>query len=110
MTRSRVASRCAALVAAALLGTALVSLSACTGAPVQEMSDARQAIAAARAAGAAERAPEQFAQATNSLSRAEAALQRHDYGTARSQAALARTRALEALRLANRDRARSDSP
>jgi hypothetical protein len=73
------------------------------------MSDARQAINAARAAGAAEHAPEQFALATSSLSRAEAALQRHDYGQARSLAALARTRAQEALRIANREKSRSDS-
>lgn len=77
-----------------------IGFAACAGAPVQEMSDARQAINAARAAGAAERAPEHFALATDLLTQAEDALQRHDYRSARMQAAQARQRALEALRIA----------
>ena len=85
----------------ASVATALIALSACAGAPVQEMSDARQAIAAARAAGAAERAGIELDVATDLLTKAEAALQRGDYGAARRQAEQARPHALEAQKLAS---------
>ena len=48
------------LLAALLAG---VTLSGCAGAPLQEMSDARQAVRAAERAGAAKHAPEPLAEA-----------------------------------------------
>src|SRR5262245_50299767 len=88
---------------AALIATALLwALPGCAGAPVQEMSDARQAISAARAAGAAESAPEPLAQATELLTNAEQALQKHDYRTARRKAEEAHAQAITALNLASK--------
>jgi hypothetical protein len=75
-------------------------LTACAGAPVQQMSDARQAINAARAAGAADHAPTQLAAAAQLLDGAERALQQHRYRVARRQAEEARMRAISALELA----------
>ncbi len=95
MSRSHAAGRGVVLAAVVFLG-----LSACAGAPVQEMSNARQAIAAARSAGAEERAPEQFTQATALMAQAEDSLQKNDYKSARAQAVQARSRALQALRTA----------
>ncbi len=96
--RRSLAGRRAALVAAVLM----MALSGCAGAPVQQMSDARQAINAARAAGAAEHAPEPLAQASELLANAEQALQRHDYRTARRQAEEAHAHAVTALNLASK--------
>lgn len=84
------------LVAAALV------LSACvTSAPVQEMSDARQAIAAAEAADAQRLAPESLDAARQYLVDAERFLQQEAYGAARTNAVRARNRAMAALRAIN---------
>lgn len=96
MRNLRIAGRRIAGVAAVV-----IALSACAGAPVQEMSDARQAIAAARAAGAAERAGIELDVATDLLAKAEAALQRGDYGAARRQAEQARSHAINAQKMAS---------
>lgn len=77
----------------------VVGLAACAGAPVQEMSDARQAIAAARAAGAPARSPDQYNAAQGAIERAEADLQQHDYGQARREAVEAKRDASAALAL-----------
>ncbi|HMB74253.1 MAG TPA: DUF4398 domain-containing protein [Gammaproteobacteria bacterium] len=75
------------------------SLSACiTSPPVQEMSDARQAIAAAEAADAERFAPESLEAARRYLIEAERYLQQEAYGSARINAVRARNRALAALR------------
>lgn len=87
-------SRCVALAALAFLG-------ACATAPVQEMSDARQAIQAAEEAGAAERAPEALRDAKRLLTSAERKLQREAYAGARYDAREARRRAAEALKTAS---------
>lgn len=79
----------------------LLGLSACAGAPVQEMSNARQTISAARAAGAENHAPDQLAAASDFLGRAEQALQQHEYRLARRQAEEARRQAQQALQLAS---------
>ncbi len=82
----------------ALLTLALsVGLSACAGAPVQEMSNARQAIKAARDAGADKIAPATLSEAQTLLERAEANLQRRAYRDARRDAIAARGKASEAL-------------
>ena len=81
------------LLLAALLG-------ACAGAPVQEMSNARQAVRAAEHAGAATAAPELMSDAKRLLKSAETHLHRGEYRTARDEAEQARTRAVEARRVA----------
>ena len=80
-----------------LMMLAVACVAACAGAPVQEMSDARQAIRAARAAGAAERAPDALRSAEQLLATAEHELKDGDYREARRAATAARARAGEAL-------------
>jgi Domain of unknown function (DUF4398) len=72
----------------------------CAGAPVQEMSNARQAVRAAERAGAATAAPEVLGEARQLLKSAESHLRRGEYRDARDQAELARTKAVEARNLA----------
>lgn len=77
---------------------AALSLAACvTSPPVQEMSDARQAIAAAAEADAAERADAMFTEAQRYLAEAERLLREEAYGAARANAIRARNRAMRAL-------------
>ncbi len=78
-------------------------LAGCGGAPVQEMSDARQAIAAARVAGASERAPADLDAAQAAIARAESHLQAQEYTRARIAALEAKHRA--SIALANSERA-----
>jgi len=80
----------AAIVAAALAACA-------TSPPVQEMSDARQAIAAAEAADAERLAPETLDAARRYLGEAERQLQQEAYGPARMNAVRAKNRAIAAL-------------
>ena len=87
----RVLGVCAWLVAAAGV------VSGCVGAPVQTMSDARQAISAAEAAGAAAVVPEQLGAARGELKRAEESLRAGDYRAARREAEAARAEAARAL-------------
>lgn len=87
---ARLATRCVAVAA-------LVLLAACVSAPVQEMSDARQAIQAAEEAGADAHAPEMLSDARRLLTSAERKLQREAYASARQDAREARRRAAEAL-------------
>ena len=86
------------LLAAALLSGAVVS--GCAGAPVQEMSNARQAVRAAERAGASKVAPDLLAEANLLLKNAKQHLDQGDYRTARDEAELARTKAVEARSLA----------
>ena len=74
-----------------------MSLLACAGAPVQEMSNARQAIRAARDAGAAKMAPSTLSEAEKLLQRAEQNLENRAYRDARRNAVAARGKAAEAL-------------
>lgn len=83
----------------------LLLLPACGGAPVQEMSDARQAVRAAQAAGAAEYAPDQLANAVRLIDSAQDDLRRHEYRSAQQSAVEARRRALEALEASRAARA-----
>jgi len=71
-------------------------LAACAGVPVQEMSDARQAVEAAREAGAREYAPDELQAAENLLQRAEEALTEGYYRQAREDAEAARAQAVSA--------------
>jgi hypothetical protein len=75
-----------------------LGLAACAGAPVQEMSNARQAIKAARdATGAATTRPPSLIEAETLLNRAEDNLQKRAYKQARRDAIAARGKAAEAL-------------
>lgn len=82
-------------------GALVASLAGCaTAPPVQEMSDARQAIAAAREAGAAELAADRLAQAEELLRGAEDYLEigtSNAYWQAKRNAISAKEVAFEAL-------------
>jgi predicted outer membrane protein len=70
-----------------------------TAPPVQEMSDARQAITVAREAGAADLAAAELAAAEKYLQNAEDKLDDHEYREARNAALQAKLRAQKALQL-----------
>ena len=77
-----------------------VLLAACqTGPPVQEMSDARMAIAVAKEAGAEQHAAEQLKTAEEYLEKAEQRLSEKAYSQARRDALHAKQSAMEALSL-----------
>ncbi len=84
-------------ITVAVLAVSAYVLSACvTAPPVQEMSDARQAIQAAEAVGARTKAPKPYIEAQENIEQAESALQSGDYSKAREQALRAKSNALEA--------------
>ena len=70
---------------------------ACAGAPVQEMSDARQALAAAEQVHAEKADGADLQRAQQYLDAAQKALDAGDYSTAREDAEFARQSALRAL-------------
>jgi hypothetical protein len=77
----------------------VAGFSACVSAPpVQEMSDARQAIEAAVEADASRLAPESLGDARRYLEEAEQQIQQQAYGPARMNAVRARNRAAQARR------------
>jgi hypothetical protein len=82
-----------------LLPLALVALAACTatGPPVQEMSDARQAIAAAREAGAATLDAAGLRTAESRLAEAEIQLNQRMYWDAKKLALGAKESAITSL-------------
>ena len=86
------------LCAALFVGTIV---SACASAPVQEMSDARQAIRAAQNAGASQKATAQFQSAQALMTSAEQSLQKRLYRAAKRDAVAARNRAVEAMQAAS---------
>lgn len=88
-----------ALLVSVLLAVLLLA-SGCTRLPTQEMSDARQAVAAARAAGAGAEAPAVLARALERLARAEAELARGNYAESRREALAARAEAMRARDIA----------
>jgi len=73
-----------------------VLVAACGTAPVQEMSEARQAISAARDAGARDYATVQYNRAESLLKTAEHMLNNRHYGKARQSANEARDEAIRA--------------
>lgn len=79
-----------------LLTTAILLLTACAAAPVQEMSDARQAIDSAEAVGAAQRSPKTLTAAQRLLQEAQAQLEAGAYDDARRRALDARKEAIRA--------------
>jgi outer membrane murein-binding lipoprotein Lpp len=76
-------------------------LAGCAGAPVQEMSDARQALAAAQAAGASNSTSPDFSAAQADIARAESHLQAQEFTRARLAAMEAKRHAAAALANAN---------
>lgn len=80
-------------------------LAACAVAPVQEMSNARQALLAARQAGAATHAPQLYSKAEGLLQQARDQLSVGGYGSARQLAEQAKKAAQEA-----RDKALKKTP
>jgi hypothetical protein len=84
-----------------LLGVVfLLSMNACATAPVQEMSDARQAIQVAKSVGADEHSPFNLAQAKRFLKKAEHALHSGEYKKARVNALAAKHEAFQAQQYA----------
>ncbi len=71
-------------------------LVACAGVPVQEMSDARQALQAAAEVGARDKAAENYKRANELLSQAEEALKIANYAEARKLADEAKEQAIKA--------------
>jgi hypothetical protein len=74
----------------------ILSLAACTTAPVQEMSDARQAIRSAEEAGAAQRPSDALSAAQRLLRAAQTYLEAGAYDDARRFASDARDEAIKA--------------
>ena len=81
----------------AIILLTLLIASCVAGPPVQEMSDARQAIAAAEESNAATLAPDELDEARRLLEQAETQLRARYYGLAQTSAIQARSRAVEAL-------------
>jgi len=88
----------------------VICLVGCRGAPVQEMSDARQAIAAARAAGAPAATSPDFYAAQAAIGRAEEHLQAQEFTRARLAANEAKRHAAAALADANSQHAEAPAP
>lgn len=80
-----------------LIVTVALCIVGCVSAPVQEMSNARQAIAAAVQAGASERAPIALNEAQRLLVQAEKRLQDKQFREARRSAVAAKLKAIAAL-------------
>jgi hypothetical protein len=84
----------------------LIFLTACTVMPpVQEMSDARQAIKAAREANAEKYAPQKLQSAEDSMELATRTLEQGEYEAARMAATVAKALAIKA-----RDAAIAEAP
>jgi len=82
-----------------LLTLVVLMVAGCvTAPPVQEMSDARQAIIAAEQADAARLAADTLSDARRFLADAERQIQEEAYGPARMNAVRAKNRAVQALR------------
>jgi hypothetical protein len=87
-----------AFLLAALVSTPL--LGGCAGMPLQEMSDARQAVRAAERAGAEQHAPELLGEARALVESARQYMHKSEYRAARDDAEMARAKAIEARRVA----------
>jgi hypothetical protein len=83
-----------------LIATLLIAAGCGTSPPVQEMSDARQAIAAAKDAGAEQSAAEELRVAEAFLDSAQRKLSERAYAQARRDALQAKSKALAALAIA----------
>jgi hypothetical protein len=78
----------------------MTCMSACVSSPpIQEMSDARQAIAAAEQADAGRLAPDPLDEARRFIAVAESQLREESYTAARANALRAKNRAVQALQV-----------
>ena len=93
---------------AILLAVLLLGAGCETSPPVQEMSDARQAIAVAKEAGAAEHAAFHLKAAEDYLKSAEEKLNDQQYSRARYDAKQAKMKALDALKAAEQSTAQEE--
>jgi Domain of unknown function (DUF4398) len=93
---------------AALLAAPLAT--GCAGMPLQQMSDARQAIRAAERAGAEKHAPQLLDEARALDQSARQSMQKGEYREARDDAELARSKAMEARRVAEEARGAASTP
>lgn len=83
--------------AISVLILAVALLSGCaTAPPVQEMSDARQALQAAKEANAERQAPDTYRDAKRFMERAAQKLEQGEYEQARRAAVVAKERAVQA--------------
>jgi len=82
----------------------------CAGMPLQQMSDARQAIRAAERAGAEKHAPELLGEARGLVESAREFMHKGEYREARDDAELARVKAMEARRVAEEAQGTASSP
>ncbi|MCC6135635.1 MAG: DUF4398 domain-containing protein [Candidatus Contendobacter sp.] len=90
---------------------AILLLNACAAAPVQEMSDARQAIRSAEAVGAERQSSDALSAAQRLLQQAQAQLEAGAYDDARRHALDAREQAIRAREQAVQNaRTRSVTP
>jgi hypothetical protein len=96
------------LLLAALLVAPLVV--GCAGMPLQQMSDARQAIRAAERAGAEKHAPKLLEDARALVESARESMHKGDYREARDDAELARAKAMEARRMAEEAQGKTGPP
>ena len=88
----------------------LAALCGCVGAPVQEMSNARQAVRAAERAGAMVHAPEALNEARRLLKQAETNIRHGDYRAARDDAEQSREKAMTARSVAETAAAAAKKP
>ena len=79
----------------------MLTITGCATAPVQEMSDARQAIQAAKSVGVDEHSQSNLVQAKILLEKAEHALHTGEYKQARVNALAAKEEAIQAQQYAN---------
>lgn len=87
-----------------LLVLLLILMTSCATAPVQEMSDARQALKAAEMVGARELAPEEFFEALQLVDDADYLMSEGRYEVARVVARRARLISIKARRVALSER------
>jgi len=83
----------------ALMGLCVAVTGCVTSPPIQEMSDARQAVAAAEQADAARYAPVPLGDARRFIAYAEEQIRSEDYALARNNALRAKNRAVQALQV-----------
>lgn len=87
-----------------LLFGALAIVTSCANAPVQEMSDARQAVRSAEEAGAMRYSPQQLQAALQLLEQAQSSLEAGAYLSARRLALEAREKAIQARKEASSEK------
>lgn len=97
------------MAAVCLAAMLLVAACSTVGPPIQEMSDARLAVAEAEAAGADKYAPDEMSKARRRIRSAEAHLEDRAYAAARRDANLAKESAVLAREAAKEARSRPPS-